>query len=141
MAQLTGRFIVNNNHASDFEVTFQLTNNTDKTVHACTFGTPLEIISNSHHIKIVDDETNQPIEYRGVLAKRSPPTVSGGDYVTIQPGGLVQYKQAVCSFPFKAGNRYRISVGEKWECLTEYSDDADEITLIADVEPCVVTLA
>jgi hypothetical protein len=139
--RLVGQFIVNNDKASDFQFTFRLTNNTDKVVHACKFGMPLETISNSHHIEVLDDKTNEKLKYRGVMRKRAPPSVEYENYVTINPGEHAQYNHTIKhSYTLHAGKRYRITTDNRLHCLKEYSDSAEKITLTFDVEPLIVTL-
>jgi hypothetical protein len=142
MATLTGSFVVNSTKVTDFEITFRLKNDTDTTIHVCKFETPLEDICNYNHIQIYNDSTNAEVEYNGIMAERVPPSVSNGDYVTLQPGASTEYKQSVPQFffPLQTGVRYRITTGTKWQYKTHYSDAAQEADINANIEPCTVTL-
>jgi hypothetical protein len=63
---LTGEFIIHNTKEANLELTFKLSNDTDKTVHVCKYGTPLEGLVGSGHIIFTDVATNQVARYQGL---------------------------------------------------------------------------
>jgi hypothetical protein len=137
---LTGEFIIHNTKEANLELTFKLSNNTDKTVHVCKYGTPLEGLVGSGHIIFTDVATNQVAKYQGPMARRVAPTVSNGAYTTVPQNGSVVYKQKVRAFTLERGKTYSVTTRDSFTAKNEYLDNSPAFQIGVVTQPCTVTI-
>jgi peptidyl-Lys metalloendopeptidase len=87
------------------ELTFRLTNPTERPLFVLKWHTPLEGLKNNF---LEVTRAGTPVEYQGPMFKRGEP--QAGDYVTVAPGATVQAKiDASLAYDFSKPGTYRIS--------------------------------
>jgi hypothetical protein len=121
--ELFGTLSVLDASASNFVINYKLTNNTDKTYHICKYGTPLEYVCGHHYFTVTDATTNIELPYQGIMARRLPPSVANGSYLTINPSQSLENSTVVNTFAnVTAGNTYTITPNQKFS----YKDGLDD---------------